>query len=64
MSAATLLATLSPDYALAQQVDPDDPSISAGYKKYASPKGAGVMNGYFARPAVTDHKLPRDCRHS
>lgn len=58
VSAATLLATLSPDYALAQQVDPDDPSISTDYKKYASPKGAGVMNGYFARPAVTDHKLP------
>jgi carboxymethylenebutenolidase len=58
VSAATLLATLSPDYALARQVDPDDPSISTDYKKYASPKGAGVMNGYFARPAVIDHKLP------
>lgn len=58
VSAATLLATLSPDYALAQQVDPDDRSISTSYKKYASPKGAGVMRGYFVRPAVTDHKLP------
>jgi len=58
VSAATLLATLSPDYALAQQVDPDDRSISTSYKKYASPKSAGVMRGYFARPAVTDHKLP------
>ncbi|MCK5324510.1 MAG: dienelactone hydrolase family protein [Woeseiaceae bacterium] len=58
ISAATLLATLSPDYALARQVDPDDRSISTSYKKYASPDGAGVMRGYFARPAVTDHKLP------
>ena len=58
VSAATLLATLSPDYALAQQVDPDDRSISTSYKKYASPQGAGVIRGYFARPAVTDHKLP------
>jgi carboxymethylenebutenolidase len=58
VSAATLLATLSPDYSLAQQVDPDDPSITTSYKKYASPQGAGVMRGYFARPAVTDHKLP------
>lgn len=58
MSATTLLATLSPDYALARQVDPDDRSISTSYKKYASPDGAGVMRGYFARPAVTDHKLP------
>jgi carboxymethylenebutenolidase len=58
VSAATLLATLSPDYALARQVDPDDRSISTSYKKYASPHGARVMRGYFARPAITDHKLP------
>lgn len=58
VSAATLLTALSPDYALAQQVDPDDPTISVGYRKYASPKGAGVMRGYFARPSNTGHKLP------
>jgi carboxymethylenebutenolidase len=58
VSAATLLTALSPDYALAQQVDPDDPSISVGYKKYASPKGAGVMRGYFARPSKAGHRLP------
>ncbi len=57
-AAATILASLSPDYALAQQVDPDDASIRASYKRYGSPKGAGVMNGYFARPATTGHKLP------
>ena len=58
VSATALLAALSPDYSLAQQVDPDDASISTSYKKYASPAGAGVMRGYFARPAVIDHKLP------
>ncbi|MDJ0938538.1 MAG: dienelactone hydrolase family protein [Woeseiaceae bacterium] len=58
MSAAAILASLSPDYALAQQVDPDDKSITTDYKKYASPDGAGVMQGYFARPAVVEHKLP------
>jgi acetyl esterase/lipase len=58
VSAATLLSVLSPDYALAQQVDPGDASISASYKKYASPKGAGVMRGYFARPSESGHKLP------
>ena len=58
VTAAALLASLSPDYALAQQVDPDDCSISASYKRYASPDGAGVMRGYFVRPAVTQHKLP------
>lgn len=57
-TASAILASLSPDYALAQQVDPNDPAISTAYKKYASPKGAGVMRGYFARPAVTQHKLP------
>ena len=58
VTAATLLAGLSPNYALAQQVDPDDESISVSYKEYASPAGAGVMRGYFARPATIDHKLP------
>jgi len=58
MSAAAIFASLSPDYALAEQVSPDDNSINTGYKKYASPQGAGEMRGYFARPAVHEHKLP------
>ncbi len=58
VTAASILAALSPNYALAQQVDPDDKSISTDSKKYSSPKGAGVMQGYFARPAVIEHKLP------
>ncbi len=58
VTAATLLTALSPDYALARQVDPEDPSITVAYKKYASPKGAGVMRGYFARPSQAGHKLP------
>lgn len=58
VTAAALLGSLSPDYALAQQVDPDADSISVGYKKYPSPKGAGAMQGYFVRPAGAQHKLP------
>ncbi len=58
VAASAILAGLAPDYALAQQVDPDDASIATDYKKYASPRGAGVMQGYFARPAVIQHKLP------
>ena len=58
VSAATILASLVPDYAKATQVSPSDPSISTGYKKYASPAGAGVMRGYYVRPAVIEHKLP------
>lgn len=57
-TAAAIVASLIPDYSLAQQVDPDDKSITTTYKKYASPKGAGVMNGYYARPAVIRHKRP------
>ncbi len=57
-SAAALLAALAPDYSLAEQVSPDDPAIATSYKKYGSPRGAGVMSGYYARPAVIQHKLP------
>jgi len=58
VAAAAILSSLSPDYALAQQVDPKDKSILTSYKQYASPKGAGIMRGYYARPAVIQHKLP------
>lgn len=57
-AAAAILASLSPDYSRAAEVDPDDKSISVSYKKYASPKGAGVMRGYYARPSVIQHRLP------
>jgi len=57
-AAAAILASLSPDYSLAVEVDSDDKSITTSYKKYASPEGAGVMSGYFARPALIQHKLP------
>ena len=50
-AAAAFLTSLSPDYALARQVDPDDSSIATSYKKYAAPKGGGVMRGYYARPS-------------
>jgi carboxymethylenebutenolidase len=57
-TAAAILASLSPDYSLAEQVAPDDKAIITTYKKYPSPKGAGVMNAYFTRPTVIEHKLP------
>ncbi|MEM7430877.1 MAG: dienelactone hydrolase family protein [Pseudomonadota bacterium] len=58
MTSAALLASLAPDYALAEQVSPDDKTIANKYVKYGSPKGAGVMNGYLSRPAVMEHRLP------
>jgi carboxymethylenebutenolidase len=58
VSAASVFASLSPNYALAAQVSADDESITTDYKKYASPNGGGEMRAYYARPAVHEHKLP------
>ncbi len=58
LTAATLLKNLSPNYAWAQQVAKDDARIRTEYLEYASPKGAGTMRGYLARPAKADDTLP------
>ncbi|MDH4046893.1 MAG: dienelactone hydrolase family protein [Gammaproteobacteria bacterium] len=58
LSAAALLELLSPNYALAQQVSPDDPSIVVGYREYDSPQGGGNMRGYLAMPANAEGELP------
>ena len=57
VTAATLLSTLSPDYALAQQVSSTDPNIVAEYITYQSPKGNGEVRGYLVRPAKTTGKV-------
>ena len=57
VTAATLLSTLSPDYALAQQVSSTDPDIVAEYITYQSPKGNGEVRGYLVRPAKTTGKV-------
>ncbi len=51
VSAAVLLETLSPNYALANQVDKNDPRIKGQLIEYASPKGHGKIKGYLVRPA-------------
>jgi carboxymethylenebutenolidase len=58
VTAAALLSALSPNYALAQQVDPDDASIDVSYEEYESPQGAGTMRGYLAVPAKAQGKVP------
>jgi carboxymethylenebutenolidase len=58
LTAESLLILLSPDYALAQQVAKDDPRLKTEYVDYGSPKGAGKMRGYLARPAQAQGKLP------
>lgn len=58
MTAAMLLDQLSPDYALAQQVAPDDEDIETSRITYPSPNGHGEVNAYLVRPAGVTTKLP------
>jgi carboxymethylenebutenolidase len=57
LTVETLLSSLTPNYAWAQQVKPDDPRIKTETITYDSPKGAGKMKGLLARPAKGD-KFP------
>jgi carboxymethylenebutenolidase len=57
-TAESLLASLSPNYAWAQQIATDDSRIKTEYLEYASPKGAGTMRGYLAQPASAPGQLP------
>ncbi|HSV83520.1 MAG TPA: dienelactone hydrolase family protein [Ramlibacter sp.] len=59
VTAAGLLAALSPDFALGQQVKPDDNRLKTERVKVPSPQGNGSVNGYLARPAAAGTtKLP------
>ena len=58
LTAAAMLESLRPNYALAQQVPKTDGRIHAEYLSYPSPQGTGTMRGYFARPANPGGKLP------
>ncbi|WP_323761835.1 YghX family hydrolase [Maricaulis sp.] len=50
VSAAAAFEALQPDYALAQQVAPDDPEIVTARIRYASPDGHGEVEGLVASP--------------
>jgi carboxymethylenebutenolidase len=56
--AAALLATLSPNFAAAQQVKPDDARLVTRRQAFDSPQGNGKVQGYLAKPAGTTGKLP------
>ena len=58
VTGAMLLDQLRPDYALAQQVAPDDPSIVTDTWDYESPEGNGTIRGLMARPADAGGPLP------
>jgi carboxymethylenebutenolidase len=58
VTAMSVLASLSPDYALATQVEFTDPDIAAEYIMYPSPNGHGEVRGYFVKPANVTGKVP------
>jgi carboxymethylenebutenolidase len=57
-TAAGLLAALSPQFAAAQQVKPDDKRLSARYIEFASPDGYGTGRGYLVKPTKGRGKRP------
>ena len=59
ITAAGLLAALSPNFAAGQQVPKDDARLKTELLSFPSPAGNGRVNGYLARPASADaNKLP------
>ena len=57
-TAAGLLAALSPKFADAQQVKPEDARLATRYMEFASPAGYGTGRGYLVRPASAVGPLP------
>ncbi len=57
-TAAAILASLTPDYALAQQVPEDDGRIQTSRIEYQSPQGHGAIQAYLVRPSGASGKLP------
>lgn len=57
-TAAGILASLSPNYAWAQQVPESDPRIQVSRVEYPSPQGHGTIKGLMARPSNASGKLP------
>lgn len=58
VTAAMLLDQLSPAFAAAQQVKPDDARIKGQRVSYSSPKGNTRTNGYLVKPTHAPAKLP------
>ena len=58
MTAVGILEALSPRYAEAQQVAPNDPRIRTERIEVKSPQGYGMIRALLARPANSAGKLP------
>ena len=58
LTAGAILATMSPNYALAQQVEFTDPDILPEYVTYPSPEGHAEVRAYMVRPATSEGPWP------
>jgi len=58
LTAVALLNMMSPNYALAEQVNFNDPDIIAEYITYPSPNGHGEVRGYLVKPAALEGTAP------
>jgi carboxymethylenebutenolidase len=58
VTAAMLLDALSPNFAEAQQVKPDDSRLRSEFLTYPSPNGYETTRGYLVRPAKAEGRLP------
>jgi carboxymethylenebutenolidase len=59
LTAAAIWESMRPNYALAQQVPPNDSRLKIERMTVQSPKGNGSVTGYFVRPAdAGNKKLP------
>jgi carboxymethylenebutenolidase len=58
LTAAALLQALSPRFAEAQQVAPDDPRLAAEVLERPSPRGHGTLRGVLVRPAGAAVRRP------
>ncbi|EXJ12424.1 YghX family hydrolase [Nitrincola nitratireducens] len=56
LTASAILSSLSPNYAMAQQIAFTDPDIHAQYIHYPSPNGHGEVRGYLVRPTNLQEK--------
>ena len=56
--AAALLAALSPQFAAAQQIAPQDPRLISSHVEFDSPQGNGRGRGYLVRPTDAKGPLP------
>ena len=63
MTVESLLASLSPNYAWAQQVAKDDSRIRTEYITFDSPKGGGKIRGLLAYPVERRRKISRGVGH-